>query len=152
LPTALPSASDDIRLPVEKRVQLNQPAQEPQSRTPRRIRVSPARQAAVLAVGLGLGLATACGTADSTEKPAAPLPSVVRTACGHPGSTITLEHLPMTFRHRDCDLTGVVVRYGMTGIAVPSSGMVAAVADGVSSSTTLIAEIDPTTGDVTFHE
>lgn len=40
----------------------------------------------------------------------------------------------------------------MTGIIVPSSGMVGANADGVSSSTSLIAEVDPATGDVTFHE
>jgi hypothetical protein len=153
MPTTLPPASDDNRLPVEKRVRLNQPAPEPQSRVARRIRVSRARQAAVvLAVGCGLGLATACGSAYSTEKPAPPLPSAVRAVCGHPGSTVTLERLPVTIRHGDCDLTGVEVRYGMTGITVPSSGTVGAVADGISSSTTLIAEIDPTTGDVTFHE
>jgi len=39
----------------------------------------------------------------------------------------------------------------MTGVTVPSSGMVAANADGISSSTTLIAEVDPATGDVTFQ-
>jgi hypothetical protein len=76
----------------------------------------------------------------------------VRAACGHPGSTVTLERLPVTIRHGECDLTGIEIRYGMTGITVPSSGTVAAVADGVSSSTTLIAEVDPTTGDVTLHE
>jgi len=58
----------------------------------------------------------------------------------------------VTIRHGDCDLTGVEVRYGMTGITVPSSGTVGAVADGISSSTTLIAEVDPATDDVTFHE
>jgi hypothetical protein len=30
--------------------------------------------------------------------------------------------------------------------------MVGAAADGISSSTTLVVEVDPTIGDVTFHE
>ena len=99
-----------------------------------------------------LNLAAACGAPNPGETAAAPLPSAVRTACGHPGSTVIIERLPVTIRHHDCDLTGVEVRYGMTGVTVPSSGIVGANADGIGSSTTLIAEVDPATGDVTFHE
>lgn len=74
------------------------------------------------------------------------------SVCGHPGSTLILTRLPVTIRHSDCDLTGVEVRYGMTGVTVPSSGIVGANADGISSSTTLIATVDPATGDVTFTD
>jgi hypothetical protein len=146
----LPSASDNNHLAVN---QFSWIRPKPRSRVTRRIRVSRVRTSAVLAVlGCGFSVATACSAPNSTENPAAPLPSAVRAACGHPGSTVTLERLPVTIRHADCDLTGVEVRYGMTGLTVPSSEMVGAAADGISSSTTLVVEVDPTIGDVTFHD
>lgn len=103
------------------------------------------------AVGCCFSMMTGCGPSNSGEQTTS-LPSAIRAACGHPGATVRLDRLPLTVLRHDCDLTGVVVSYGQTGITVPSSGTVDAVADGISSSTTLIAEVDPATGDVTFHE
>jgi hypothetical protein len=156
MPATLPPVNDNSHRPVDKSVQLNQlrPERNRHPDASRPIRVQKPSPLAAMIAGLAcfLSAASACNASHPDEKPAAPLPSVVRTACGHPGSTIILEQLPMTIRHRDCDLTGVQVRYGMTGITVPSSGIVGANADGISSSTTLIAEVDPATGDVTLHE
>lgn len=105
----------------------------------------------IAALACCLAAEAACSASQRNGNAAEPVPSGVRAACGHPASAASLERLPVTVRHRECDLTGVEVRYGMTGVTVPSSGMVAANADGISSSTTLIAEVDPTTGDVTFQ-
>jgi hypothetical protein len=45
----------------------------------------------------------------------------------------------------------VVVLYGPTGVTVPSQGGVEAFLDGISSSVEFGANVDPTTGDVTFN-
>jgi hypothetical protein len=42
-------------------------------------------------------------------------------ACGHPGATVQVRHVPVTVRHADCDLTGVTVSYKNHGGAVVGS-------------------------------
>ena len=44
-----------------------------------------------------------------------------------------LTDVPITVPKAQCDLTGVVVLYGSTGVTVPSAGGVEANADGISS-------------------
>jgi hypothetical protein len=61
-----------------------------------------------------------------------PVPLSLRTACGHPGAQATLAAVPITIARDQCDLTGVVVRYGQTGVTVPTHGGVQAIADGIS--------------------
>ena len=116
--------------------------------------MSSARRRSILSAAIGccFSIATACTSSNPDGQPVAPLPPAIRAACGHPGATARLDKLPVTVRHHDCDLTGVAVSYGQTGVTVPSSGTVGAVADGISSSTTLVADVDPKTGDITFHE
>jgi hypothetical protein len=58
--------------------------------------------------------------------------------------------LPIKIAYAQCDLTGVVVLYGTTGITIPAADSVAAIADGIAVSTFLQAELDPTTRDVTI--
>jgi hypothetical protein len=78
------------------------------------------------------------------------IPESLRAACGHPGAEAELTAVPITVPKAQCDLTGVVVRYGGIGVTVPSDGGVFGVADGISSSPELSATVDPTTGDVTL--
>jgi hypothetical protein len=78
------------------------------------------------------------------------LPESLRAACGHPGAHAELTAVPITVPKSQCDLTGVVVLYGSTGVTVPREGGVEADADGISSSVEFGANVDPTTGDVTF--
>jgi hypothetical protein len=58
--------------------------------------------------------------------------------------------VPITIAHAQCDLTGVVILYGTTGVTIPAAGGVGANADGIAVSTFLQAELDPTTRDVTI--
>jgi hypothetical protein len=78
------------------------------------------------------------------------LPDSLRAACGHPGAQAVIAAVPITVPRAQCDLTGVVVLYGSTGVTVPSEGGVEADADGSSSSVEFGANVDPDTGDVTF--
>jgi hypothetical protein len=78
------------------------------------------------------------------------IPEELRAACGHPGAQAVVTVVPITIPRAQCDLTGVVVLYGQTGVTVPNQGGVEADADGISSSTEFGANVDPTTGDVTF--
>ena len=75
----------------------------------------------------------------------------VPNRCGHPGARATLPAVPITIPRHQCDLTGVVVRYGQTGVTVPGQGAVQANVDGTSGASDLSATVDPTTGDVTFR-
>lgn len=86
----------------------------------------------------------------AVSSPQQTLPESVRAACGHPGAQVRLTAVPLTVPRAQCDLTGVVVLYGDVGVTVPSDGGVEGVADGISSSSELGANVDPTTGDVTF--
>ena len=92
----------------------------------------------------------ACGS--SQHAATSPVPSEFLSACGHPGAPVTVTRLPVTVRHADCDLTGVVIRYGETGVTVPDRGMEAgAIADDFTSGgTAVFARVDANTGDVTI--
>jgi hypothetical protein len=79
------------------------------------------------------------------------VPAYLRAACGHPGAQATLMTVPITIPRNQCDLTGVVVLYGQTGVTVPSEGEVQADADFIWGAAELSANVDPTTGDVTFR-
>jgi hypothetical protein len=59
--------------------------------------------------------------------------------------------VPITILRDLCDLTGVIVLYEQTGVTVPSEGGVQAVADFSWGAAELSANLDPTTGDVTFQ-
>ncbi|HEY3926661.1 MAG TPA: hypothetical protein VGL75_19030 [Acidothermaceae bacterium] len=89
-------------------------------------------------------------SAQPTSAPQQALPESLRAACGHPGAQAVLTAVPITAPKAQCDLTGVVVLYGSTGVTVPSEGGVEADADGISSSVEFGANVDPATGDVTF--
>ena len=79
------------------------------------------------------------------------LPESLGAACGHPGAEAVITVVPTTIPRAQCDLTGVVVRWGETGVTVPSEGEVQGDWDGISSSFEFGASVDPTTGDVTFN-
>lgn len=86
----------------------------------------------------------------ASRSPWKALPESLGAACGHPGAQAVLTDVPITVPQAQCDLTGVVVLYGSTGVTVPSEGGVGADADGISSSVEFGANVDPVTGDVTF--
>ena len=51
------------------------------------------------------------------------VPPEFRPACGHPGAKVVVREVPVTVKHADCDLTGVVISYpGRGGAAVPAEG------------------------------
>jgi hypothetical protein len=50
------------------------------------------------------------------------VPTEFRPACGRPGRTVVVRHVPVTVRHADCDLTGVTIAYGHAGALVPPPG------------------------------
>ena len=89
-------------------------------------------------------------TEPASSSPQPVLPESVRAACGHPGAQAVLTAVPITIPKAQCDLTGVVVRWGETGVTVPGEGGVHGAWDGISSSAEFGADVDPTTGDVTF--
>ena len=78
------------------------------------------------------------------------VPEYLRAACGHPRAQVRLFAVPITVPRDQCDLTGVVVLYGPTGVTVPSVGGVQANYDAISGGSEFAANVDPTTGDVTF--
>jgi len=80
------------------------------------------------------------------------IPESVRAACGHPGAQAVITVVPITIPRAHCDLSGVVVLWGETGVTVPREGGVYGNWDGISSSFEFGADVDPTTGDVTFSE
>ena len=73
------------------------------------------------------------------------VPPEFRPACGHPGSHVTVQRVPVTVPHALCDLTGVIVRYpGRGGATVPGSP-----GGGVANSMGLQLQVDAHTQDVT---
>ncbi len=86
----------------------------------------------------------------ASSSPQAALPESLAAACGHPGAQAVLIAVPITVPKAQCDLTGVVVRWGETGVTVPREGGVQGNWDGISTSFEFGAHVDPTTGDVTF--
>jgi hypothetical protein len=80
------------------------------------------------------------------------VPAYLSAACGHPGVQATLPAVPITIPRAECDLTGVVVIYGQDGVTVPSTGGVLLNVDAITGSSEFSADVDPTTGDVTFTD
>ena len=90
-----------------------------------------------------LALATALSACSSSPDMSA-VPKEFRAVCGHAGSHVEVEQVPVTVKHSDCDLTGVQVTYRDYGGAyVPNVGEV-----GVS--TGLLISVNPRSGDVTI--
>jgi hypothetical protein len=73
------------------------------------------------------------------------VPPEFRTACGRPGSGVTVRQVPVTVRHALCDLTGVILSYpGRGGATVPDSA-----GSGVANSMGFQVQVDAHTRDVT---
>jgi hypothetical protein len=73
------------------------------------------------------------------------VPPEFRTACGRPGSTVTVRQVPVTVLHALCDLTGVILSYpGRGGATVPDSP-----GGGVGNSLGIQVQVDAHTQDVT---
>ena len=73
------------------------------------------------------------------------VPPEFRPACGHPGSHVTVQRVPVTVPHALCDLTGVIVSYpGRGGATVAGSP-----GWGVANSKGLQLRVDAHTQDVT---
>ena len=100
--------------------------------------------AAITALALTAAVTAACGA--SRPRPRTAIPQEFQAACGRPGSHVRVRKVPVTIRHADCDLTGVVITYrGYGGATVPSDG--ASVGTGSGFSLT----IHPGTLDVTVN-
>ena len=101
-------------------------------------------QAAITALALIAVAITACGVSRPSSRLAAP--PEFRAACGHPGAHVKVRKVPVTVRHADCNLTGVVIIYrGYGGATVPGDGT----SVGTSSGFTLT--VHPGTLDVTIN-
>jgi hypothetical protein len=73
------------------------------------------------------------------------VPPEFRSACGRPGSDVTVRKAPVTVPHALCDLTGVILSYpGHGGAAVPDSP-----GSGVWNSEGFRIQVDAHTQDVT---
>ena len=83
------------------------------------------------------------------------VPLAFVAACGKPGTTIVVKNVPVTVRHRQCDLTGVTIslRDDGTGMPVPPRGEHARsqpdVQAGYPQPAGLDIAVDAKTGDVT---
>ncbi len=83
------------------------------------------------------------------------MPAEFENACGKPGATIVVRKAPVTVKHRDCDLDGVIIQVGDNGTAatVPRWGEAAAgqadVASGYPQPAGINISVDATSGDVT---
>ena len=72
------------------------------------------------------------------------VPPEFEHACGRPGAEVVVRSVPVTVKHADCDLTGVVVSYpGHGGATVPDRGVT------VANSMGLTLAVRPDTLDVT---
>lgn len=95
--------------------------------------------------------ATRSGVASASPS----VPPEFATACGKPGISIVVRQVPVTVRHRDCDLTGVTIslRDDGTGMPVPGLGEEARsqpdVEAGYPQPAGLDIAVDAKTGDVT---
>ena len=101
-------------------------------------------QTAITTLALMAVATTACDTSQPSSRTA--IPPEFKAACGHPGAHVRVRNVPVTVRHADCNLTGVVItyrRYG--GATVPSEGT----SVGTSSGFTLT--VHPGTLDVTIN-
>jgi hypothetical protein len=73
-------------------------------------------------VGLALMvlLAAACGATTQAASSGSSVPIEFRAACGHPQAHVRVLKVPVTIRHSDCDLTGVLITYRDFGGAAVS--------------------------------
>lgn len=93
---------------------------------------------------LAVTAAAIAGCGGSPPRPGAAIPPEFRAACGHPGAQVTVRKVPVTVRHADCDLTGVVISYpGYGGATVPHGS------GGIGTSSGFTLEVHPGTLDVT---
>ena len=85
------------------------------------------------------------GRAETVYRDLTAVPPEFRSACGRPGSDVTVRQVPVTVPHALCDLTGVTLSYpGHGGAVVPSPGK------GVVNSKGCRVEVDARTLDVTI--
>jgi hypothetical protein len=85
------------------------------------------------------------GQGETVGRDLTAVPREFRTACGRPGSDVTVRQVPVTVRHALCDLTGVILSYpGRGGAVVPDSP-----GSGVVSSSGFQVHVDADTQDVT---
>jgi hypothetical protein len=101
-------------------------------------------RAAITVLALMAVAIAACGT--SRPSPRIAIPPEFRAACGHPGAHVKVRKVPVTVRHTDCNLTGVVItyrRYG--GATVPGDGT------SVGTGTGFTLTVQPGTLDVTIN-
>ena len=85
------------------------------------------------------------GRAETVYRDLTAVPPEFRPACGHPGSHVTVQRVPVTVPHALCDLTGVIVSYpGRGGATVAGSP-----GWGVANSKGLQLRADAHTQDVT---
>jgi hypothetical protein len=83
-----------------------------------------ARIAAAASAGVALVI-VACGGFMPDHQNA--VPPEFQHACGRPGAEVVVRSAPVTVKHADCDLTGVVVSYpGHGGATVPDRGITVA--------------------------
>ena len=101
-------------------------------------------RAVITALALTVVATAACGTARPSPRPLTP--PAFAAACGHPGAHVRVRKVPVTIRHADCDLTGVLITYRGYGGAIVPSGSTSV---GTSSGFTLT--IHPGTLDVTVN-
>lgn len=106
----------------------------------------------MLIVGSAIVATTDCRSHGASVSGSPSIPAAFRTACGHPGSHVTITKVQVTISHRVCDLTGVEVDDNGVGVTIPAYGETAAFLDTVSGVVQLVAEVDARTGDVTIHE
>lgn len=100
--------------------------------------------AAITALALTAVVTAACGASRPRARTA--IPQEFAAACGHPGSHVRVRKVPVTIRHADCDLTGVVITYrAYGGATVPSDGTSVGTSSGFSLA------IHPGTLDVTVN-
>lgn len=90
--------------------------------------------------------AAACSGSTASTTTKASVPPEFLPACGHPGTSVVARHVPVTIRHKDCDLTGVTVSVARRGGAV-----VGAKPGGVGNSQGFTLTVAKHTLDVTIN-
>jgi hypothetical protein len=111
-----------------------------------------------LLISLVVAGALAAGGSDQMAKSDVPrVPAEFATACAQRGAEVTVLQVPVTIAHHQCDLRGVVVRYGLVGATVPdrfgeSVAAAAVVGSGATPAPPLEMQISvgARTGDVTI--
>jgi len=80
----------------------------------------------ILVVLLACVMSVACSSSGGAGRPdLSKVPVEFRAACGNPDTTVRVEHVPVTVRHADCDLTGVTIYHDAAYARVPAPGKTA---------------------------